>query len=108
MSGDGAPEALEALARRLSADADAVRLRGDALVRAAAGLRWSGGAAQSFRRATHADRARLHRAAEELDEAAAALRAHAATVRSRQERLRALERAAAQRREDLRERVGLP
>ena len=97
MCGDGVPEALEAAARRLDADADAARRGGDVLARSAAALRWSGGAAESFLRAAAADRARLHRAAAELDEAAAALHVHARRVRARLERLRALERAAAER-----------
>jgi uncharacterized protein YukE len=105
---DGVPEALDAAARRLSADADAVRRRGDALARSAAALRWQGGGADAFRRALAADRARLHRAADELDQAAAALRSHAARVRARLERLRELERAAARRLEELGDRVGLP
>lgn len=113
MSGERAAEALEASARRLAADADAVRLRADALGRSVVGLRWQGAAADSFRRALTADRARLERAAAEVDEAAAALQAHAARVRARLERLRELERAAAQqladlRLEDLRELADLP
>lgn len=105
---DGVPEGLEAVARRLSADADAVRRRGDALTRSAAALRWQGGAADAFRRALAEDRTRLHRAADELDEAAAALWAHAARVRARIERMRELEQAAARRWEELRELAELP
>lgn len=105
---DGVADGLEAVARRLAADADAVRRRGDALARSAVALRWQGAAAEAFRRSLAADRARLHRSADELDEAAAALRAHAARVRARLERLRELERAAERRLEELRDLVGLP
>lgn len=105
---DGVPDGLEAAARRLSADAAAIRLRGDALLRPAAGMRWQGGAADAFRRALADDRTRLHRAADELDEAATALRSHAARVRARIEQLRELERAATRRLQELRDLVDLP
>lgn len=86
----GDPEALDAAARRLAADAAAVHGRARALERSARGLRWQGPAAAAFRRALQGDLGRLHRAAAELEQAAAVLRTHAAEVRVRQERLRAL------------------
>lgn len=89
----GDPEALETSARGLAADADGVRDRARAVVRLAAATAWQGEAADAFRRAVEQDAATMARAAGELDEAAAALRAHAAQVRERLAQLRALEDA---------------
>lgn len=84
------PEALEADARRLAADAHVVRQRGGMLVRSAAAAAWQGPAADAFRAAVRQDTRDLQRAADELDEAAAALRAHAQAVRARLAELREL------------------
>jgi uncharacterized protein YukE len=91
----GDPAALDALARQLAADAEGVRTRGRALEASVRGMRWKGEGAEAFRRAVDADADALHRAGRELDEAAAAMRAHAAEVLARIERIRALERAVA-------------
>ncbi len=93
MSRYGDPDVLDALARQLAADADGVRARARALEASVARLQWRGEAAEAFRRTVTNDAQHLHRAARELDEAAAALRAHAAEVQDRRERIQALERA---------------
>ena len=89
----GEPDVLDAHARRLSADAAGVRARAGALDAAVAQLSWQGPASQAFRRSVERDADHLHRAARELDEAAAAMRAHAAEVQARLARIRALEQA---------------
>lgn len=93
MSWYGDPDALDAHARRLSADAAGVRARARALEASVARMRWQGEAALAFRAAVERDAAHLHRAAAELEEAAAAVRAHAAEVRAQLARIRELERA---------------
>lgn len=93
MSWYGDPDVLDGHARQLAADADGVRARARALESSVARLHWEGPAAQAFQRTVAGDAEHLHRAARELDEAAAALRAHAAEVRDRLDRIRALERA---------------
>lgn len=89
----GDPDALDALARTLERDADAVRDRARALVAAARDTAWVGDAAEAFRRSVDDDADSLGRAARELDEAAAALRQHADDVRAQLARIRALEQA---------------
>ena len=89
----GDPDALDAHARALGADAEGVRARARSLEASAATMRWQGTAAQAFRATVERDAARLHRAATELDEAAAALRAHAEQVRATLAQIRAVERA---------------
>lgn len=89
----GDPDALDAHARGLAADADGVRIRARALQASVADLTWRGEGARAFRQAVEQDADRLHRAAAELDEAAAALREHAAQVRATLAEIRALERA---------------
>lgn len=89
----GDPDALDAHARGLAADAEAVRGRARALEASVAQLRWQGDAARAFRGSVERDADHLHRAGRELDEAAAALRAHAEQVRARLAQIRALERA---------------
>jgi uncharacterized protein YukE len=86
------PDALEVGARRLDAAAAAVREAARRLAGTGADLRWQGGAAALFREGLAEEVARLRRTAAALDEAAAALRSHAGTVRVRQ---RALEAAGA-------------
>ena len=86
----GDPEALHAAARRLTADAQAVRERATALVQSAAAPSWQGEAAEAFRAGLDADAAAMRRAADELDDAAAELRAHAVEVAERLARLDAL------------------
>lgn len=95
MSWYGDPDALDAHARLLAADADGVRARARALESSVAQMRWQGEGAQAFRRTVEGDADHLHRAARELDEAASAMRAHAADVRARLAQIRALERAVA-------------
>jgi uncharacterized protein YukE len=89
----GDPDALDAHARLLAADADGVRGQARALEDAVRRMTWQGEAARAFGRAVDEDADRLHRAARELDEAAAALRAHADEVRARLAQIRALEQA---------------
>lgn len=89
----GDPDALDAHARALAADADGVRARARALEASVAQMRWQGEGAKAYRRTVEQDADHLHRAAGELDRAAAALRAHAAEVRARLAQIRAVERA---------------
>lgn len=93
VGGYGDPDALEAAARRLAADAQGLRDRARAVRRSAASMCWQGPAASAFRRALDDDLDVMHRAAGELEQAAAAMREHAAQVRERLERIRALEHA---------------
>ena len=88
----GDPDALDAMARRLGADAAGVRDRARTLVAAASATAWAGPAAEAFRRAVGDDAQDLRRAADGLDEASRALHAHADEVR---ERLAELARLAA-------------
>lgn len=90
MGAFGDPEDLEASARLLDRDADAVRVRGRAVERAARGLGWEGPAARAFAGTLSADLTALHRAGHELEEAAGALRRQAAEVRERERELREL------------------
>jgi uncharacterized protein YukE len=83
------PEALEGTARQLSAGATAVRASARRLHGVGAELRWEGEAAGAFRAGLAEEVARLGRAADGLDDAAHALRRHAATVRARQRALAA-------------------
>ena len=89
----GDPDDLDVVARRLQADAGDLRLRAGALDASVATMRWQGQAATAFRGTVHRDTDALRRAARELDEAAAALHAHAAEVRARLHRIRMLEQA---------------
>lgn len=93
MSWYGDPDALDAAARQLSADALAVRGRARTIGHRVAAMRWEGEAAAAFARSIAQEADALHRAARELDEAAAALHAHAAEVRARLHRIRVLEDA---------------
>lgn len=79
----GDPDALDAMGRRLSGDAAAVRDRARALVAAASATPWAGPAAAAFRRAMDDDARELRRAGDALEEAARALHAHADEVRDR-------------------------
>lgn len=90
------PADLDAAARRLGAAARTVENGAVRLRAAGTTLRWEGPAAQAFRARLGDDVARVRAAARELDEAAAAVRAHAATVRHRQAQLEALAEAAAE------------
>lgn len=93
MSWYGDPDALDAAARQLTADSQAVRARSRAVAASVAAMRWEGTAAAAFRRTVEEDADALHRAARELEQAAAALREHVAEVRARLARIRALEDA---------------
>lgn len=93
MAWSGDPDVLDGHARRLAADADGVQVRARALEASVARLRWQGRGAEAFRRAVERDADHLQRAARELEEASAAMLAHAAEVRDRLAQLRALERA---------------
>lgn len=93
MSWYGDPDALDASARMLTADADGVRARARRLVSAARDTQWRGPAAEAFRQSVQRDAQALDAAARELDEAAHELHSHAQEVRERLARLRALEDA---------------
>lgn len=73
--------ALEAVARHINGHADDLRSRASRLVAAAASVRWHSTAAAAFRDDAQNLAYRFRRAAGEVDDAAHALRQHAAAVR---------------------------
>jgi hypothetical protein len=77
----GDPTLLDAVAARINRDADELRTRAARLVAAADAVRWHSVAATAFRCDVGALARGLRRAADDVDEAAHALRRHAATVR---------------------------
>ena len=81
------------MARRL--EERAVELRDHALtmINRAQTMDWKSNAAEAFRDRVVDDQARLHHCAEELDGAAATLRAHAETVRERIAEIRRIQKA---------------
>jgi uncharacterized protein YukE len=94
MSWYGDPDELDRLAGRLTAAAGHARDRATD-VRAAAGrTTWRGPAAEAFAASVAREAAVVDRAADELDDAAAALHRHADAVRAHLARLLAAERAA--------------
>ena len=94
MSWYGDPDDLDRLADRLSAGAARVRERAAEVRSTSASARWQGPAADAFHASVFREGALLDRAADELDDAAAALHRHADAVREEIARLLALERAA--------------
>ena len=94
MGGYADPAALDRHARQLSADADAVRAQSRSLQASVASMRWRGEAADAFRRTVERDATGLRRAADALDDAAAAMSAQAAQVRAALEKIQATQRAA--------------
>ena len=94
MSWYGDPEGLHRLAAQLSAAADRTRDRAVDVRATSATARWRGPAADAFHAAVFRESAVLERAADELDDAAAALHRHADAVRHEIDRLLAIERAA--------------
>jgi uncharacterized protein YukE len=94
MSWFGSPDELDRLAGRLSGAACRVRSRARTVRSGAGDLRWRGPAADAFHASVAQEARLLDRAADELDDAAAALHRHADAVRAELARLRALEQAA--------------
>lgn len=88
------PAALETVARRISNHADDLRSRASRLVAAAEAVRWRSPAATSFRTEVRHLALAYRRSAGEVDDAAQALRRHAAAVRRAEAVVRAAERAA--------------
>jgi len=86
--------ALEAVARRVGGHADDLRNRASRLAAAAEGVRWRSTAATAFRGDVHDLACRFRGAAGEVDDAAHALRQHAAAVRRAEAVVRAAERTA--------------
>jgi uncharacterized protein YukE len=93
MSWYGDPDALDRLAGALDRQAAHVRERADAIRSLPARAHWRGPAADAFHASVTREALLLDRAAGELEDAARALRAHAATVREQLARIRALEHA---------------
>jgi uncharacterized protein YukE len=86
--------ALEAVARRIGGHADDLRSRASRLAATAEGVRWHSTAAAAFRGEMHDLACRFRGAADEIDDAAHALRQHAAAVRRGEAVVRAAERTA--------------
>lgn len=89
------PGVLESLARRIDGHAEELRRRGSRLVAAADRVRWRSPAAATFRADVRGLAGAFHRSAGEVDDAAHALRRHAANVRQAEALIRTAERAAA-------------
>jgi LmbE family N-acetylglucosaminyl deacetylase len=77
----GDPDELDRLARRLSVRAADVRRHADDHVRQGQAAHWVSSSAQAYRDRVARDRVAADRVAAELEQAAAALRAHAQQVR---------------------------
>lgn len=95
------PDELDRQARQLSAAASAVHRQAGRVGGAGRSTRWQGAAAEAFRAALQDDVARLRGVAERLEEAAAALHAHAAAVRERLAELAAARASALELAEDV-------
>jgi hypothetical protein len=83
----GDPDDLDRIAAQLDADAATVRETASSNVRRAQQARWVSISAQRYRDVVAADRRRADAAAEQLERAAEALRAHAAQIRETLARL---------------------
>ncbi|MCW2572421.1 MAG: hypothetical protein JWO88_2479 [Frankiales bacterium] len=94
MSWYGDPDSLDRLAAHLSSSASDVRDRARAVRGTVASARWQGPAADAFHGSVLHQTRQVDRAADELEDAAAALHRHAETVRAEIARLLAMERAA--------------
>lgn len=90
----GDPDHLDLLATQLSAVANNVRHHAGAMTGRAHQVRWQSIAADRFRHEVESTRQTLISKADAIDAAAAALRAHAAVVRSRIAEIAAIEQAA--------------
>ncbi len=88
------PASLDAIARHVSAHAEDLRVRATRLAAAAEGVQWHSTAAQAFRADARGLTGSLRHAATQLDDAAAAMRRHAATVRHVQAAIVAAEHTA--------------
>ncbi len=88
------PDELDVVAARIERHADQLRERASRLVAAADAVGWHSVAAGAFRAEVGGVAAAFRRAADRVDDAAHALRRHAATVRRVQDLLAAAERAA--------------
>lgn len=88
------PDALDLQARRLAGAAAAVHRQVRRVEQAGRSTRWEGRAADAYRATLHDDVARLRRVADRLEDAAAALHAHADAVRARLAALAAAREAA--------------
>lgn len=91
----GDPAALDAAAWHINRHADELRTRACRLAAAADGVRWHSTAAGAFRRDVRGLAGGLRRAADDVDDAADALRRHATTVRHVRAAIAAAEHAAA-------------
>jgi uncharacterized protein YukE len=89
------PAALETVARHITGHADDLRGRASRLASAAETVRWRSPAAAVFRGDVCDLASAYRRAAGEVDDAAHALRRHAAAVRHAEAAIRAAERAVA-------------
>jgi uncharacterized protein YukE len=96
MSWYGDPDGLDALAVQLSSAAARTRDRAAEVRATSASAHWRGQAADAFHASVYRESGLLQRAADELDDAAAALHRHADAVRQEIARLLAVERAAAE------------
>jgi uncharacterized protein YukE len=90
------PDALDEVARVIARHAEHLRRRARTLTDAAATTRWQSSAAQAFRDEVAGLARTFWQAADAVDDAALALRRHAATVRHVQAAIRAAEVAATQ------------
>jgi hypothetical protein len=88
------PATLETVARHISGHGEDLRGRASRLVAAAENVRWRSPAATTFRGDVHDLAVAFRRAAGEIDDAAHALRRHAAAVRRAEAVVRAAEHAA--------------
>ncbi len=95
MSLPGDPAALDTAARHINHHADDLRARACRLAAAADGVRWHSTAAGAFRRDVRGLAGGFRRVADDVDDAADALRRHAATVRRVRAAIGAAEHAAA-------------
>ncbi len=95
MAFPGDPAALDAAARHINHHADDLRRRAGKLAATADGVRWHSTAAGAFRRDVRGLAGGFRRAADNVDDAADALRRHAATLRQVRAAIGAAEHAAA-------------
>ena len=95
MAFPGDPAALDAAARHINHHADDLRTRAGRLAATADGVRWHSSAAGAFRRDVRGLAGGFRRAADNVDDAADALRRHAANLRQVRAAIGAAEHAAA-------------
>ncbi len=87
----GDPDELDRLAHKLRSCAADVRARADDQVRRSASAKWVSDAAEAYRNELAGRRVKADRAAGDLEQAAAALEAHAQEVRDRLARIARIE-----------------